>query len=123
MKLSEIAARLDCEISGGGEIEITGVAGMEHAAPGELTFLANPKYAHKVKHTRAAAILLSEPERDVNGPAGLSPRRQFTQFRRRPLQKRDLDRLAHAATPCEALWPQGIEGWPIRPAPGKSRDF
>jgi UDP-3-O-[3-hydroxymyristoyl] glucosamine N-acyltransferase len=72
MKLSEIAARLDCEISGGGEIEITGVAGMEHAAPGELTFLANPKYAHKVKHTRAAAILLSEPERDVNGPAGLA---------------------------------------------------
>src|ERR1017187_9527272 len=72
MKLREIAARLDCVLSGGGEIEITGVAGMEHAAPGELTFLANPKYAHKVKHTRAAAILLSEPERDVNGPAGLA---------------------------------------------------
>jgi len=41
------------------------VAGMEHAAPGELTFLANPKYGPKVKHTRASAILVSEAVRDV----------------------------------------------------------
>jgi UDP-3-O-[3-hydroxymyristoyl] glucosamine N-acyltransferase len=46
---------------GGGEVEITGVAGMEHAGPTELTFLANPKYARKVKECRAAAILVSEP--------------------------------------------------------------
>jgi UDP-3-O-[3-hydroxymyristoyl] glucosamine N-acyltransferase len=72
MKLREIAARLDCELTGGGEIEITGVAGMEQAGPGDLTFLANPKYAHKVKHTRAGAILVSAPERDVSGPAGLA---------------------------------------------------
>jgi UDP-3-O-[3-hydroxymyristoyl] glucosamine N-acyltransferase len=64
MKLRDIAARLGCELSGDGEIEITGVAGMEHAGPGELTFLANPKYIHKVKHTRAGAILVSEPLRD-----------------------------------------------------------
>ena len=64
MKLSEIASRLNCELLGDGEIEITGVAGMEHAGPGELTFLANPKYAPKVKHTRAAAILVAEPVKD-----------------------------------------------------------
>jgi len=60
MKLSEIAQRLGCQLHGNGEIEITGVAGMEHAGPTELTFLANPKYAPKVKHTRAAAILASQ---------------------------------------------------------------
>ena len=64
MRLRDIAVRLGCELSGDGEIEITGVAGMEHAGPSELTFLANPKYAHKVKRTRAAAILISEPLRD-----------------------------------------------------------
>ena len=32
---------------------------MEYAGPDELTFLANPKYTHKVKHTRARAILAS----------------------------------------------------------------
>ena len=61
MKLEALAAQLGCELAGDGAIEITGVAGMEHAGPGELTFLANPKYAPKVKHTRAAAILVSEP--------------------------------------------------------------
>src|ERR1017187_10305649 len=72
MKLREIAARLDCVLSGGGEIEIPGVAGMEHAAPGELTFLSNPKHAHKAKHTRAVNNLLSETARDVSGPSGLA---------------------------------------------------
>src|SRR6266852_960816 len=65
MKLSDIAAALGCDLVGGGDIEITGVAGMEHAAPGEITFLANLKYAPKVKHTRASAILISEPVRDL----------------------------------------------------------
>ena len=60
MKLRDLAERLGCRLEGDAAIEITGVAGMEHAGPGELTFLANPKYAHKVKHTRAAAILVSE---------------------------------------------------------------
>ena len=59
MKLSEIAVSLGCELRGDPDIEIIGVAGMEHAGPGQLTFLANPKYAHKVKDTRAAAILVA----------------------------------------------------------------
>jgi UDP-3-O-[3-hydroxymyristoyl] glucosamine N-acyltransferase len=61
MKLREIAAALGCGLAGDGELEIHGVAGMEHAGPGELTFLANPKYAPKVRHTRAGAILAAEP--------------------------------------------------------------
>src|ERR1017187_8140159 len=60
MKLLEIADRLGCRLEGDGELEISGVAGMEHAGPGQLTFLANPKYAPKVKHTQASAILVSE---------------------------------------------------------------
>lgn len=61
MKLSGLAAALGCELKGDGGIEITGVAGMERADSTQLTFLANPKYAHKVKQTRAAAVLVSEP--------------------------------------------------------------
>jgi UDP-3-O-[3-hydroxymyristoyl] glucosamine N-acyltransferase len=61
MKLREIADRLGCRLIGDGEVEITGVAGIEQAGPSELTFLANPKYAPKLKHCRAAAILVSEP--------------------------------------------------------------
>jgi UDP-3-O-[3-hydroxymyristoyl] glucosamine N-acyltransferase len=61
MKLREIAVALGCRLDGDGEQEIVGVAGMEHARPGQLTFLANPRYAHKVRHTCASAILVSEP--------------------------------------------------------------
>src|SRR5580700_4122145 len=60
MKLREIAGRLGCRLVGDGDLEIAGVAGMEHAGPGQLTFLANPKYAPKVKHTEASAILVGQ---------------------------------------------------------------
>jgi UDP-3-O-[3-hydroxymyristoyl] glucosamine N-acyltransferase len=59
--LRDLAARLGCQLRGEPDIEITGVSGMERAGPTDLTFLANPKYATKVKDTRAAAILVSEP--------------------------------------------------------------
>jgi UDP-3-O-[3-hydroxymyristoyl] glucosamine N-acyltransferase len=65
MRLREIAAALDRRLEGDPEILITGVAGMEHAAADQLTFLANPKYAHKVKHTKASAILISEHHQDL----------------------------------------------------------
>ena len=58
MKLSDLAAALDCTLRGDPQMEISGVAGMEHAGPSHLTFLANPKYAPKVKNTRAGAILV-----------------------------------------------------------------
>lgn len=65
MLVKDLAASLGCEVHGDGNIEITGVAGMEHAGPGQLTFLANPKYAHKVKNTHASAILVTEAVRDL----------------------------------------------------------
>ena len=57
--LAVIAERLGCTLRGDGGLAISGVAGMEQAAPTELTFLANPKYAHKLKRTRAGAVLVS----------------------------------------------------------------
>jgi UDP-3-O-[3-hydroxymyristoyl] glucosamine N-acyltransferase len=65
MKLREIAEALGCRLEGDGELEISGVAGMEKAGPDQLTFLANPKYAPKVKQTRAGAILVSEAARGI----------------------------------------------------------
>jgi UDP-3-O-[3-hydroxymyristoyl] glucosamine N-acyltransferase len=60
MKLRDIAGALGCHLRGDGEIEITGVAGIEQASAGQLTFLANPKYGPKVKNTKASAILVAE---------------------------------------------------------------
>lgn len=71
MKLSEVARRLECRLDGEGKIEITGVAGIEQAGPGQLTFLANKRYIPLLKTTRASAVLVEERakiERDANLP-------------------------------------------------------
>jgi UDP-3-O-[3-hydroxymyristoyl] glucosamine N-acyltransferase len=66
MKLGVIAQRLGCQLHGGDpELEIAGVSGMEQATAAQLTFLANPKYAPRVKDSRAAAILASKV---IDGP-------------------------------------------------------
>ena len=64
------------------DIEITGVAGMEHAGPSELTFLANPKYAPKVKNTRAAAILVKAAPWRKRQPASLISANPYLDFAR-----------------------------------------
>ncbi|MGE5646052.1 MAG: UDP-3-O-(3-hydroxymyristoyl)glucosamine N-acyltransferase [Acidobacteriota bacterium] len=61
MTTSELAAALGCRLAGDPGLEIKGLAPMDQAGPNELTFLANPKYAHKVKDTRAGAILIAQP--------------------------------------------------------------
>ncbi|MCC6392865.1 MAG: UDP-3-O-(3-hydroxymyristoyl)glucosamine N-acyltransferase [Bryobacterales bacterium] len=65
MKLGQVAERLGCSISGNPDLEITGVAGMEHAGPSELTFLANLKYGPKARRTKAGAMLVQEPIPDL----------------------------------------------------------
>jgi UDP-3-O-[3-hydroxymyristoyl] glucosamine N-acyltransferase len=65
MKISELANALGCSLDltseGDGGAEITGVRGLEHAGPGHLTFLSNPKYAPKLKLTRASAVVAAKP--------------------------------------------------------------
>src|SRR5579872_4104766 len=60
MKLGEIAEKLGCAIDGDANLEITGVAGIEEAQPGELTFLVNRKYRPLLDASRAAAILVAK---------------------------------------------------------------
>jgi UDP-3-O-[3-hydroxymyristoyl] glucosamine N-acyltransferase len=81
MKLSDLAAALQVELRGDGAIEITGVAGMEQAGPAQLTFLANPKYAHKVRSTRAGAVLVRQPL-DGLGAAQLISANPYLDFAR-----------------------------------------
>ena len=45
---------------GDGDIDIRRVAGIEHAQPGDLTFLANPKYHPHLLTTRASAVIVDE---------------------------------------------------------------
>jgi UDP-3-O-[3-hydroxymyristoyl] glucosamine N-acyltransferase len=60
MKLSEIARRINCRMTGDEDIEIVRVAGIDEAGPGDLTFVSNRKYVSHIKDTRASAIILAE---------------------------------------------------------------
>jgi len=79
MKLGEVAARLQCGLEGPEELEIAGVAGMDEAVPGELTFLANPKYLRKLATTRAAAII-ANPDEDLGGRPALRSANPYLAF-------------------------------------------
>ncbi|MHB8484187.1 MAG: UDP-3-O-(3-hydroxymyristoyl)glucosamine N-acyltransferase [Candidatus Acidiferrales bacterium] len=68
MKLGEIAARLKCALEGNAEIEISGVAGIEEAQPGQLTFLANRRYRSAASKTRASAIIVPRKEEGLTLP-------------------------------------------------------
>jgi UDP-3-O-[3-hydroxymyristoyl] glucosamine N-acyltransferase len=60
MKLQEVAQILGCRLEGNPGIEINGVAGIDHAVPGQLTFLANRRYSPLLQTTKASAVLLEE---------------------------------------------------------------
>jgi UDP-3-O-[3-hydroxymyristoyl] glucosamine N-acyltransferase len=60
MKLKDIAEHLGCELVGDQHLEISGVAGIEKASPGELTFLSNPRYAKKLRNSSASAVITAE---------------------------------------------------------------
>ena len=61
MKLKEIASRLGARLEPvAAEAEITGVAAIESASPGQITFIADPRYAAAARTTRASAIIVDE---------------------------------------------------------------
>lgn len=60
MKLAELAQKTSATIDRGSpDLEIASTAGLDIAAEGDATFLANPKYTPQVATTRASAIFVS----------------------------------------------------------------
>lgn len=59
MKLSELASKLNCRLEGP-DCDITSLSGIEEAGPGQLTFVANVKYASAAKTTKASAVIVTE---------------------------------------------------------------
>ncbi|MBM4364883.1 MAG: UDP-3-O-(3-hydroxymyristoyl)glucosamine N-acyltransferase [Deltaproteobacteria bacterium] len=62
MKLAELASRLGGAVDGDPEIEITGVAGLEEAGAGDVSFLSNRRYAALFRDSKAGAVLVSRHE-------------------------------------------------------------
>lgn len=74
MRLADLAERLDCRLEGDGALEVTGVAALDDAGPGDVTFLANSKYAARVAHTGATALIADDSA--ISAPCAILRTRQ-----------------------------------------------
>jgi UDP-3-O-[3-hydroxymyristoyl] glucosamine N-acyltransferase len=68
MKLGEIAQRLECQLEGDPGIDITGIATLEAAREGEISFLTNIRYYAEAKSTRASALIVGLECSGINKP-------------------------------------------------------
>ncbi len=58
-RLQEIADALGASLRGDPEVRVSGLATLQAAGPGEISFLANPSYGKYLKETKAAAVIVS----------------------------------------------------------------
>lgn len=114
--LEQIAARINGKVIGNPAARVNGLGSLDDAIEGQITFLANPKYASKVATTRATAVIL---------PAGadgfgknviessdpyLAFAKLLTLFHVKPLQPRGI--LAGAFVSTEAILGSDITVYP-----------
>lgn len=58
--LAQLAELLDAKLVGDGQCEITGLATLQTATSGQLSFLSNPSYAGQLKTSQASAVIIEE---------------------------------------------------------------
>ncbi len=59
LSLGELAVHLGCELDGDPDARVTGVATLQHAVAGQLSFLANRAYRQALGQTSATAVVLA----------------------------------------------------------------
>ncbi len=64
LQLGEIVAALGGELHGDAGLRIEGLAPLESAQPGQLSFLSNPKYRQQLDASRAGCVIVAPALRD-----------------------------------------------------------
>src|SRR5712692_10608319 len=78
MKLKDIATKIGARLEpANADVEIVGVAGIENAGEGQVTFIANAKYASAAKTTQASAIIVEEKFPALDKPSLRAKNPQF----------------------------------------------
>jgi UDP-3-O-[3-hydroxymyristoyl] glucosamine N-acyltransferase len=68
--IAEIAGVVGGEVEGDSGLPVTGVAGLREAQPGDVSFLADPRYLRFAERTRATAIVVGR-DSQASSPAVL----------------------------------------------------
>lgn len=79
IKLKDLAEQLGAELVGDPEVTISGLNNIFDAKEGDITFLANPKYADKLPLCQASAVIVAEnvEAEGINLLKGKNPRLIF----------------------------------------------
>ena len=81
--ITTLAAHLGATVEGDGSVVITGVAPLDTAAQGDLTFLGSPKYAAHLATTRAGAVIVdAKAQRPPSGSVLLRMPKPYLAFAR-----------------------------------------
>jgi UDP-3-O-[3-hydroxymyristoyl] glucosamine N-acyltransferase len=65
ISLAEVVSALGGELLGDQGLVLTGIASLESAGPGDISFLSNPKYQQQLQSSRAACVIVGPAMRDV----------------------------------------------------------
>src|SRR4051812_46816902 len=57
--LADLARSVGATLDGDGSVRIAGIATLERAGPGDIAFLANPRYRAQLAATRASAVIVA----------------------------------------------------------------
>lgn len=71
IRLADLAQQLDAELHGDGDIVISGIASMQSATTGQITFLANSRYREQLALIKASAVVLTEADLEWCNTAAL----------------------------------------------------
>ena len=80
LTLAELARRVGGEFAGDGALEISRVAPLEDAGPGDISFFANRKYRRAFEASRAGAVVVDPGEEVPAGRAVLRVRNAYLAF-------------------------------------------
>lgn len=110
MTLAEIAKAVKGRVVGDDALLVKGVSGIREAGPGDITFLANPKYLPLARDTKAAAIIVGEDVL-VEGKTVIQtadPSRAFSLVV--SMVKEDLTPVARGVHPTAVIDPSAVIG-------------
>ena len=71
LTLQKLACLLQGTLRGDGNCEITGIASLREAKPGDIAFLDNPLYRKYLKQTQASAVILSSQDASLYAGAAI----------------------------------------------------
>jgi UDP-3-O-[3-hydroxymyristoyl] glucosamine N-acyltransferase len=105
--LNELAQLVDGEVIGDGAVTIVGVAPIEDAGKGQITFIAHPRYVAQLHETEASAVIVSPKVGEADKPLlrVVNPYLAFAKilgiFAHRPYEPRGVDQRAWVSPTAE----------------------